>query len=340
METEQLLEKILVNNPDMLLPGLTLVGRQTRTEGGPLDLLGVDDDGRLVVFELKRGTLSREAVAQVIDYASFLDSKPDVELAIFISERSGAHEIDKIEDFDEWYDAKSGGQGLGALKPVRMVLVGLGVDDTTARMVRFLAKSGIDISLLTFHGFRHGGQTLLARQVQVEAAAKSEFRTVRRSLGQQERRELLDSRVMEQAELWDEAPALWETTLQMFREKFHNPRERATRGNSEGAKYRLNFLIRPATGRLSRYAAVQLVPWNKTLEVIFYPVAVSLCLEEFTQLRREIPFHTWPENDPKKDDGILEIKFDIKSMREWEIHKEKLSAVTLKVYQAYSEQDE
>ena len=58
----------------MLMPGLKLVGRQTPTEGGPLDLLGVDEDGRLVVFELKREMLSREAVAQVIDYASYLDS--------------------------------------------------------------------------------------------------------------------------------------------------------------------------------------------------------------------------------------------------------------------------
>ena len=72
-DTEKLLEDTLVNRPDLLLEDLTLVGRQTPTEGGPLDLLGVDGDGRLVVFELKRGTLSRDAVAQVIDYASYLD---------------------------------------------------------------------------------------------------------------------------------------------------------------------------------------------------------------------------------------------------------------------------
>ena len=74
-DTERLLEGTLVNHPDMLDPGLTLVGRQTRTDDGWLDLLGVDEDGRLVVFELKRGTLSRDAVAQVIEYASFLDAK-------------------------------------------------------------------------------------------------------------------------------------------------------------------------------------------------------------------------------------------------------------------------
>ena len=73
-DSELLLEDILTRNPDMLEEGLQLVGRQTGTAGGPLDLLGVDRDGRLVVFELKRGTLNRDAVAQVIDYVSDLDA--------------------------------------------------------------------------------------------------------------------------------------------------------------------------------------------------------------------------------------------------------------------------
>ena len=48
METENSLEEVLVRNPDLLMPGLTLVGRQTPVDGGKLDLLGVDADGRLV----------------------------------------------------------------------------------------------------------------------------------------------------------------------------------------------------------------------------------------------------------------------------------------------------
>ena len=62
IETENLLEDTLAKNPDMLIPGLKPVGRQMPTAGGPLDLLGVDRDGRLVVFELKRGKITRDAV--------------------------------------------------------------------------------------------------------------------------------------------------------------------------------------------------------------------------------------------------------------------------------------
>lgn len=77
-ETEQHLEDLLVSSPDLLMNNLTLIGRQVPTAGGPLDLLGIDSDGEPVVFELKRGTLTREAVAQVLDYASdFADMDED-----------------------------------------------------------------------------------------------------------------------------------------------------------------------------------------------------------------------------------------------------------------------
>ena len=39
-ETEKSLEDLLVTSPDLLMPGLTLIGRQVPTDGGPLDLLG------------------------------------------------------------------------------------------------------------------------------------------------------------------------------------------------------------------------------------------------------------------------------------------------------------
>ena len=136
-DTESLLEETLVRNPDLLIPGLRLVGRQTPTDGGPLDLLGVDEDGRLVVFELKRGTLSRDAVAQIIDYASDLDTKTDVALAEHIAANSGVGGIEQIEDFEEWYGENTEGQSLDSLRPLRLVLIGLGVDDRTERMGAF-----------------------------------------------------------------------------------------------------------------------------------------------------------------------------------------------------------
>ena len=167
-ESEGLLEDILMRNPDMLAEGLKLIGRQTRTTGGPLDLLGVEPDGRLSVFELKRGTLSREAVAQVIDYSSDLEAMDTGTLYRHIAEESGNLGIQKIDDFEEWYRENYADDA--SLTPLRMVLVGLGVDQTTERMVNYLARSGVDISFLTFHCFEQDGKTLFARQVEVDSS--------------------------------------------------------------------------------------------------------------------------------------------------------------------------
>ena len=219
MDTEWSFEDTLVKNPELLMPELTLVGRQTPTEGGPLDLLGVDSDGRLVVFELKRGALSRDAVAQIIDYASALDAMDPRTLAAHIAGRSGMYDIPKIEDFEEWYNQRFGEQDLESLRPLRMFLVGLGADDTTERMVTFLANnSNMDISLLTFHGFAYGGKTFLAKQVQVEGA--DELKPARRSLSRKEKIEQWVRRAEEEGVSEPFAAA-----RDMFRENWHNPRE-------------------------------------------------------------------------------------------------------------------
>lgn len=167
-ETENQLEEIIVRCPELLMSDLKLVGRQTAASGGALDLLGLDGDGRMVVFELKRGILTRDAIAQIIDYASYLSDLGTDELISHISERSGNLGVDKIENFKSWYQEQFAKEITTLQKP-RMALVGLGADDRARRMVSFLAQSDIDISLITFHGFEEAGKVFLARQVEVAA---------------------------------------------------------------------------------------------------------------------------------------------------------------------------
>ena len=198
----------------MLEAGLHLVGRQTPTAGGPLDLLGVDEDGRLVVFELKREKLTREAVTQCIDYASALNVATPEQLADLISEHSGGGGVEEIDNFEEWYLKRFEGNELSDLLPPRLVLVGLGVDARAERMARFLAEGGFAISVLTFFGFEHSGETLLARQVEVEReeAVPSRRRT-RRSAA--ERRVMLEDRLDERGltDLFEEIAAVLRLAL-------------------------------------------------------------------------------------------------------------------------------
>ena len=225
---------------------------------------------------------------------------------------------------------------MSALRPVRMFLVGLGVDERTNRMVRISwPERGVDISLLTFHGYTHDGKTLLARQVRVEpesSAAESGHRTSRARPRQRELIEGIENRIKQQVDQWEEGCRVWNAARQMLRENLANPRERASRADTDWARYRINFSLRLRGRR--HYAGVQLSPWNQSVEIIFFRAAVQLCLEEFTKLRKEIPYFTYPEDDPAKEEGAIEVKFVMKSMIDWEAHKEKLASAARSVYQA------
>jgi len=325
LESEGLLEDTLVGNPDLLIDGVTLVGRQTPTEGGPLDLLGVDPDGKLVVFELKRGTLSRDAVAQVIDYASDLDTMDLNDLADHISEKSGAHDIDKIENFQEWYSESFG--ELESLKPLRMFLVGLGADDRTERMVRFLAQnSGMDISLLTFHAFNYNGTTILAKQVEVEAVAEPAPRSRRRRRTQTELDQNFDERMTRYG-----THDLVADVRGMFKEIWPVSIERTDR-------YGLRIEL-PQENRPRQYARID--PFiNDKVSIVFFPRARKLCMDEFREPVSRIPYVTWPKNrDPFGDAPKTEIQFHLNS-QDWVTHKERLTALVQAVYSAWQNQDD
>lgn len=317
VEAETLLEDTLVANPDLLLPGLELVGRQTPTAGGPLDLLGVDKYGRLALFELKRGTLTRDAVAQVIDYAADLEAMDLAELAGLLATESGKRGIDEIEDLEEWYGQRFGDQELTSLRPLRMFLVGLGADERAERMVDFLANnSGMDISLITFHGFAYGGKTLFARQVHVEGAADSKSRSASGYVSVAERRARLDKRVEESG-----VSELFGAVRDMFQVNWPDAKMRPR-------AYGLSIKLKKQS-----YARIDL--WEAgEVWIVFQPCAKALCLNEFEQPVAAIPHGTWPhDRDPLADaDAAVQFKLTAEG---WETHKETLTKLARAIHEAH-----
>jgi RecB family endonuclease NucS len=68
-ETEDL-EKWIKSNPSILGQDILIIGKEIPTKSGRIDLLGIDRSGDLIIIELKRGKIPREAISQAIDYAS------------------------------------------------------------------------------------------------------------------------------------------------------------------------------------------------------------------------------------------------------------------------------
>ena len=319
VDTEQLLENTLVENPDMLLNGLKLVGRQTPTDGGPLDLLGVDEDGKLVVFELKRGAISRDAVAQIIDYTSDLDAMGLDGVALHISQNSGKHGIEKIDNFYEWYDDANYGD-LEGLLPPRMFLVGLGVDNRTERMVDFMANnSKLDISLLTFQGFIYQGKILLAKQVKIEGKETPH--------GGGPTREQLNEDLVQRshrhgiASLYDEVKNLLGDN---WPEAKLAPR-----------KIGLSFRMRPSSDKGYR-PYVRVDPEKGRVRLVFFRRAIELCGDNFQRALKGISYETYPKNLDPLDSKTPEVQF-LFSPEEWSIHKELITELLQSVHEDLEE---
>jgi hypothetical protein len=73
MPLESRLEELIEADTSILGRPLMVIGRQVPTPYGKfIDLLGIDADGALHVLELKRDRTPRDVVAQVLDYATWV----------------------------------------------------------------------------------------------------------------------------------------------------------------------------------------------------------------------------------------------------------------------------
>ena len=307
----------------MLLPGLTIVGRQTPTPVGYPDLLGVDGDGRLVVFELKRGTLTREAVAQLLDYGSFLESLNEGDVAALIARESGNHGVTKIDNFEEWYKERTD-KPLEHLRPLRMVLVGLGADDRARRIVEFL-QGGLDISVVTLHGFRHEGATLLATHTGVTKTrpAPAPPRPSPEELIASLAARAADLRI---SDVWDDATR----TL--------NPFERQPHPTKNGFTfYPPRRLVMPELPHATAAHATHSITLDSTgkVRITFFPVSIELCSGRFEQAAPALHFQReTPPNAPVTE-HVKEQSYILLNGQERGEHKDNLVELTRAIARAW-----
>lgn len=157
--SEEQIENLITAHPATIREGVRLVARQAVIPAGKPDLLGVDQDGRLVVFELKAMSSARDVFAQAIDYASWFHSADFSDVANAIERSPEYPNISRIDDFAAWYRATSGGRRPDALLPVRIVIVAVGADPASARIASFLSAHDIETKVIDLELTRSSSKT-------------------------------------------------------------------------------------------------------------------------------------------------------------------------------------
>lgn len=158
MPTEVMLEEFLEKDPSLLEERLLVIGRQVHTPYQKfIDLLAMDIEGNLHVFELKRDRTPRDVVAQVLDYGSWvstLDHGTIIELA-------NDHLETPFETAFEEVFGISAPDELNA--SLNLVVVATDLDPSSERIVTYLRDLGVPVNVVFFTYLVDDGRQYLAR---------------------------------------------------------------------------------------------------------------------------------------------------------------------------------
>ena len=154
-------------NPEILGPGIKIVTfefaawqARDRLAADRLDLLGLDDDGRLVVAELKRGPAPDTVEMQAIKYAAFASRFTPATLA----ERHAEY-LTKVVEADgpsvttdeaaaQLEDHVGGELDPDLLGQPRIVLVAASFPPQVTASAVWLTEMGVNVSLIEFNAYR------------------------------------------------------------------------------------------------------------------------------------------------------------------------------------------
>lgn len=157
------LEQWIRSNPKILGDDIAIIGEQVITSSGPLDFLGIDDSGNIVVVELKRDKLPREALAQAIDYASDV---ADWDVDRF-REICKSYTEENLEDYLERNFKNIAIEDLVINQAQRLLLVGFAIEESLGRMIEWMSDNysfGINAVVLNY-AKTNQGDAILSRMV-------------------------------------------------------------------------------------------------------------------------------------------------------------------------------
>ena len=172
MDYEQHLQNIFAEDISIVEPPrLMVIGREVvTTYGGRIDLLAIDADGNLIVFELKRGQTPREVVSQTLDYGSWVRNLSSEEIAtIFVDYQRDTLKKATPKGINEALQEKFDLIPDELNSSHRLVIVAEELDPSTERIVSYLQEAhDVDINVVFFRTFQDEDRLYLTRTWLVE----------------------------------------------------------------------------------------------------------------------------------------------------------------------------
>jgi hypothetical protein len=162
---EKQLEAWVAEDPSILGDRVLIIAQQKSIPGvGRLDLLGIDQSGSLIVIELKGDRTPRDAVAQALDYASWLHSADEGLIAEW-AEQFLKQPLK--EKFCDYFDAEDFPEL--SCQNHRIVLVAPRLDASAERIITYLSEQyTVQINAVFFQYARlSDGKEILARAMLV-----------------------------------------------------------------------------------------------------------------------------------------------------------------------------
>ncbi|WP_421908582.1 DUF91 domain-containing protein [Methanolacinia petrolearia] len=163
IDSEKRLEDILCGDLSILDSDLLLIGRQTRTGfGKKIDMLGIDETGKITIIELKKDKTPREVIAQVLDYASWIKDLSYTDLKEICDE----YYNDKGDkEFESLFDEKFGTSPPEKINQEHdMIIVCSELDNETERILNYLSDNyNVPVNVAFFRFFSDSGSEYLSR---------------------------------------------------------------------------------------------------------------------------------------------------------------------------------
>ena len=170
------LEEWIKSNPQILGEEILIIGEQVLTKSGPLDFIGIDRSGNIIIIELKRDRLPREALAQAIDYTSDVSSwdvdKLDKECSKYTGKSLEKYLMENFEKIDL--------EEISINQFQKIILVGTEVEESLERMVEWLSDNydmSINVLILKYTKTKSGDEiiartTIIPEDVEMEKSQR------------------------------------------------------------------------------------------------------------------------------------------------------------------------